>query len=194
MRHRPHVCWRGGQASPPPPPSPVGTRDTPVRPSPLLGGSRPRGPPTVWWERPQPDTARPPPRCWLARRGWGEARGRLCPLRYRCLGTGWARGFVVHETCPRPRCTHTHRPPLQRGLSLLWGATPRSGSKRPPASPWHSAAPKLAVHTVLSPSTLLGSPLPVSWAEALSDAAFMLLSLHIVTKSVELAKNADAGL
>lgn len=140
-----------GQSSPPPPPSPVGTWDTPVRPSPLLGGSRPRGPPTVWWGRPQCDTARPPPRCWLARREWGEARGRLCPLRYRCLGTGWARGFVVHETCPIPRCTHTHPP--QRGLSLLWGAAPRSGSIQPPASPWHSAARKLAVHPVLSPST-----------------------------------------
>lgn len=69
---------------------------------------------------------------------------------------------------------------------MRWHPHPWAGPCR--GEPGCGAAPNGPRHPALCPSTVLGSPVAVSRAEALSDAAFMLLSPHVVTKSVELTK------
>lgn len=89
-----------------------------------------------------------------------------------------------------PRCWGPAAPPA---ASVYGGWWFMRWHPRPWASPCRGelgcgAAPNGPRHPALCPSTVLGLPVAASRAEALSDAAFMLLSPHVVTKSVELTK------
>lgn len=195
MRHRPHVCWRGrGSPRHPRPPPRLGRGTPRCDPRPCLGGAGLGAPPRYGGGGPSVTPRGPRPGA-----GWhGGNGGRPGAGCAPCDIGAWAQAgpgdLWFMRPAPSPGA-HTRTPPS--GACPCCGELRHGAAAYSPQPPPGTQLPGSLLCTRCSapaPSTLLGSPLPASWAEALSNAAFMLLSLHIVTKSVELAKNADARL